>query len=134
MRCLRRFNLAESWGLRAPASNPCRHLKRYPERKRKRYLGAEELQRLGAALVEADGVTAARDLAADRANLLWAAGRVYTHPAQVVERLTADPRASERLRAGHAVVYGQIHGRAETLQLAIRAVERGMDLGIGVGR
>ncbi len=26
-------------------------------------------------------LTAARDLAADRANLVWAAGRVYTHPA-----------------------------------------------------
>ena len=60
-------------------------------------------------------VTAARDLAADHANLVWAAGRVYTHPAQVVERLTADPRASERLRAGHAAVYGQVHGRAESL-------------------
>ncbi len=46
---------------------------------------------------------------------MWAAGRVYTQPAQVVERLTADPHASERLRAGHAAVYGQIHGRPETL-------------------
>jgi hypothetical protein len=30
------FNLAESWGLRNPASNPCRHLKRFPERRRER--------------------------------------------------------------------------------------------------
>jgi len=30
------FNLAEAWGLRAPASNPCRHLKRYPEHMRER--------------------------------------------------------------------------------------------------
>jgi hypothetical protein len=50
--------------------------------------------------------TGTRDLAADRAKLLEAVGRVYTHPAQVVERLTADPRASERLRTGHAAVYG----------------------------
>ena len=60
------FNLAESWGLRAPASNPCRHLKRYPERKRERFLNAEEVQRLGAALVESQGVEHPSALAAIR--------------------------------------------------------------------
>ena len=58
------FNLAESWRLRAPASNPCRHLKRYPERKRERFLGAEEVQRLGAALVESQGIEHPSALAA----------------------------------------------------------------------
>jgi integrase len=67
------FNLAESWGLRAPASNPCRHLKRYPERKRERFLGAEEVQRLGAALVEAQGVEHPSALAAIRLLLLTGA-------------------------------------------------------------
>jgi integrase len=47
------MNLAEEWGLREDGSNPCRHVKRYRERRRERYLSREELQRLGAALVEA---------------------------------------------------------------------------------
>lgn len=44
------FNLAEVWGIREDGSNPCRHVKRYKERKRERFLGADELARLGAAL------------------------------------------------------------------------------------
>lgn len=35
------FNLAEKWGLRDPFSNPCRHVTRFKERKRKRYLRPE---------------------------------------------------------------------------------------------
>jgi integrase len=69
------FNLAESWGLRAPASNPCRHLKRYPERKRERFLSAEEVQRLGAALAEAQSVEHPSALAAIRLLLLTGARR-----------------------------------------------------------
>ncbi len=67
------FNLAESWGLRAAASNPCRHLKRYPERKRERYLAAEEIQRLGAALAAVEGVEHPSALAAIRLLLLTGA-------------------------------------------------------------
>lgn len=48
------FNLAEMWGLRSDHSNPCRHVERYKESKRERFLGTEELQRLGAALNEAE--------------------------------------------------------------------------------
>jgi integrase len=44
------FNLAEVWGLRPDGSNPCRHVKKYREVKRERYLSAEELSRLGKAL------------------------------------------------------------------------------------
>jgi integrase len=44
------MNLAEEWGLRPDGSNPCRHLKKYRETKRERYLTKEELQRLGAVL------------------------------------------------------------------------------------
>jgi integrase len=69
------FNLAESWGLRAPGSNPCRHLKRYPERKRERFLGDEELQRLGTVLAEAQGVEHPSALAAIRLLLLTGARR-----------------------------------------------------------
>ena len=46
------FNLAEMWGLRTDGSNPCRHVKRYKEEKRERFLSAEEFTRLGQVLDE----------------------------------------------------------------------------------
>lgn len=46
------FNLAEQWGLRSPASNPCRGVKRYKEKKRERFLSREEIVRLGQVLDE----------------------------------------------------------------------------------
>lgn len=46
------FNLAEIWGMRPDGSNPCRHVKKYPEKKRERFLSELELQRLGATLHE----------------------------------------------------------------------------------
>ena len=48
------FNLAEVWGLRPDGSNPCRHVKKYPEKNRERYLTPDELARLGAVLDEAN--------------------------------------------------------------------------------
>jgi integrase len=48
------FNLAELWELRQDASNPCRHIRRYPERKRERYLSSQELIRLGEVLGAAE--------------------------------------------------------------------------------
>lgn len=47
------FNLAEMWGIRPDGTNPCRHVPKYKEQKRERYLSAEELARLGLALSEA---------------------------------------------------------------------------------
>ena len=47
------FSLAEMWGLRPDASNPCRHVKRYKEEKRERFLSAEEFARLGQVLDDA---------------------------------------------------------------------------------
>ena len=44
------FTVAEKWELRHTGSNPCRGLDRYPERRRERWLDAEELGRLGAVL------------------------------------------------------------------------------------
>ena len=41
------FNLAEVWGLRPDGSNPCRHVKKYKEEKRERFLSDEEYKRLG---------------------------------------------------------------------------------------
>jgi len=46
------FSLAERWDLRPPGSNPCHGIDRYPERRRERFLSAEELARLGAVLEE----------------------------------------------------------------------------------
>jgi integrase len=44
------FTLAEKWGERPDGSNPCRHVERYPERKRERMLSADEFGRLAEAL------------------------------------------------------------------------------------
>lgn len=60
-RCLeiisKMFNLAEVWGFRADGSNPRRHLQKYLEKKRERYLSPAELKRVGEVLreVEAEG-------------------------------------------------------------------------------
>ncbi len=44
------FNLAEKWGLRPDYSNPCRHVERYKETPRERYLAPAELALLADAL------------------------------------------------------------------------------------
>ena len=46
------FNLAEAWGVRPDGSNPCLHVKKYPEEKRERFLSPEEYAALGKALRE----------------------------------------------------------------------------------
>lgn len=55
-RCLevisKMFSLAELWGLRPDGSNPRKHIKKYPEEKRERFLSAAELRRLGEVLRE----------------------------------------------------------------------------------
>ena len=47
-------SLAEAWGYRPNGSNPCGPIQRFRENKRERYLAASEIQRLGAALREAE--------------------------------------------------------------------------------
>ena len=44
------FNLAEIWGWRPEGKNPCRHVGRYREASRERYLSESELKRLGEVL------------------------------------------------------------------------------------
>ncbi len=46
------FSLAEVWDLRPDGSNPCRHVSRYKERMRERFLSDEETARLGVVLRE----------------------------------------------------------------------------------
>jgi len=55
------FNQAEVWNIRTDGSNPCRHVKKYVEKKRERFLSPEEYQRLGKTLreIEADGTETA---------------------------------------------------------------------------
>ena len=55
-RCLailsKMFNLAELWGLRPDGSNPCRHIRKYKESRRERFLSVAELRRIGEVLSE----------------------------------------------------------------------------------
>jgi integrase len=44
------MNCAEKWGLRPDGTNPCRHVERYREQKRQRFLSAAELAELGKVL------------------------------------------------------------------------------------
>lgn len=62
------FNLAERWGLMPDGSNPCRHVEKFKERKRERFLNGEELARLGAVLgdVETEGQEMASSITAIR--------------------------------------------------------------------
>lgn len=48
------FNLAEIWGMRPDGSNPCRHVPKYREVKRERFLSGAELQRLGETLASVE--------------------------------------------------------------------------------
>ncbi|MFO6430275.1 tyrosine-type recombinase/integrase [Erythrobacter sp. W302b] len=48
----RLMTMAEVWELRPAGSNPCRHVERFKEQPRSRYLCAEELVRLGATMRE----------------------------------------------------------------------------------
>jgi integrase len=48
------FNLAEKWGLRTDGTNPCRHIEKYKEEKKERYLTPEELSRLGVVLADTE--------------------------------------------------------------------------------
>ena len=66
------FNLAELWDLRPDGSNPCRHVRRFREEKRERFLSDVEYQRLGEALkaIEVDGSETASAIAAVRLLML----------------------------------------------------------------
>jgi integrase len=50
------FSLCEKWGLRPDGSNPVKHVEKFREQKRERFLGGDELARLGAALSEAEAL------------------------------------------------------------------------------
>ena len=64
------FNMAELWGMRPDGSNPCRHVKRYRERKRERFLSDTEYARLGSALRDAERTETPSAVAAVRLLML----------------------------------------------------------------
>ena len=49
------LNLAELWGYRADGTNPCRHIKKYAENKRQRFLSPDEILTLQQVLAEEEG-------------------------------------------------------------------------------
>ena len=65
------FNLAEEWKLRT-GGNPCKYVRKYPERKRERFLTEAEFRHLGAVLneMEAEGRLAVYPAAAIRLLML----------------------------------------------------------------
>ena len=75
------FRLAERWQMRPEGTNPCRHVKRFRERPRERYLSESEFARLGVAIreVEAEGRTGSGMTAAIRLIILTGA-RVSASP------------------------------------------------------
>ena len=66
------FNLAEVWGLRPDGSHPCRHVKKYREKGRNRFLTHAELALLGRTLeeIEAEGCETPHVVAAYRLLIL----------------------------------------------------------------
>ena len=48
------LNLAELWELRPDGSNPTRHVKKYPEKKRQRFLSPEEINKLWQVMDQAE--------------------------------------------------------------------------------
>lgn len=75
-RCLeiisKMFSLAEMWGLRPEGTNPRKHIKKYPEEKRERFLSAAELRRVGEVLreMEDEGIELSSAIAAVRLLIL----------------------------------------------------------------
>lgn len=68
------FNLAEVWGLRPDGSNPCLHVKKYPEQKRERFLSPNEFAALGKALREVEQDGSESQSAVDAIRLLMLTG------------------------------------------------------------
>ena len=68
----RMMNLAEVWEMRPEGVNPCRHIKKYPEHRRERFLSDDEYRRLGSALrdAESEGFASSTAIAAIRLLML----------------------------------------------------------------
>ena len=80
----RLMTLTEIWQLRPAGSNPCRHIERYKETPRSRYLSTEELNRLGEAMQNMLATEELAPAAANAIRLLLLTG------ARLTEILTAE--------------------------------------------
>ena len=49
--CSRLFNLCEAWGWKDQGMNPCKHVEKFSEKSRERYLSGEEIKALNQAMV-----------------------------------------------------------------------------------
>lgn len=68
------MNLAELWNWRDQGSNPCRHIKRYAEISRDRFLSDEELSQLGVVLEQIKKERSELECVADAIRLLLFTG------------------------------------------------------------
>ena len=68
----RLFYMAEAWGVAPEGGNPCRFVKKYPDRSSERFLSDQEFRRLGRVLgeLEAEGKVSANAAAAFRLLML----------------------------------------------------------------
>jgi integrase len=134
------LTMAEKWGIRADGTNPCRHVERFKETKRERFLSGAELARLGRALAAAEkeaqlspfGLAAIRLLvfsgarASEVLGLTWEvvslrAGSVRLPRKGRLNTLFLNPPALAvlsklpRLAGNPYVIVGGRHGKALTL-------------------
>lgn len=68
------FNLCELWGIRPDGSNPCRHVPKYRETARERFLSPEEIASVGAVLDKAESEGSETKAACDAIRLLILTG------------------------------------------------------------
>jgi len=68
------FNLCELWGIRPDGSNPCRHVPKYRETARERFLSPEEIASVGAVLDQAEAEGSETKPACDAIRLLILTG------------------------------------------------------------
>jgi integrase len=68
------MSLAEVWGMRSQGSNPCKGISRFKEFARSRYLGREEISRLGEALRDLEAKQLITPNAANAIKLLLLTG------------------------------------------------------------
>ena len=115
------FNLAEMWGLRPDGTNPRKHIRKYPEEKRERFLSAAELRRVGEVLreMEDEGI----ELPSAKAlKILWKASAL-THRRNRLNTEFYLPNCSGRSRHGQPV--RAIHSTASTNSRGLGPVRPG---------
>ncbi len=109
------FNLAEKWGLLPDGKNPCRHVERFKESRRERFLSREELTRFGGVL---DGLESSEE---EDPNTLLAIRLLVFTGARLNEILSL--RWEEvRLEESQLRLADSKTGR-KTIRLPVRAVE-----------